>query len=768
MITTNLGYPRIGPDRELKRAVEDHWNGKLGGEELLARADEIRREGWRRQAAAGIGLIPSNDFALYDHMLGHAAMFGAVPERYGWQGGDVDLETYFAMARGRQDAAAMEMTKWFNTNYHYIAPELLESYRLTANLPLRAWQAAKDEVGIATKPVIVGPWTFLRLSKNPQGLSLADQLDRLLPLYSEVLAELAAAGVEWVQMDEPILVMDLQEEDLAALEKAYGTLARGNTPKLMLQTYFEDVAHHWERAVNLPTAGIGLDFVRGPENLEALAAKGLPAGKVLGIGLLDGRNVWRTDFDRALATLRRIGDKVDLGAAHLGPSCSLLHLPVTVELEKKLDPAIKSWLAYAEERLAELSVLARAFDQGEASVAAELAENRRAIAARAADPRVKNPEVARRVASLSEADYRRATPPDERLALQKARLGLPDLPTTTIGSFPQTSEVRQARARHKSGAMSDAEYQAFLDEQFRSVIRLQEEIGLDVLVHGEFERSDMVDYFAQQLDGMAFIEGWVQSYGTRCVRPPLIYGDVARPHPMTVEVSRRVREMTDKPLKGMLTGPVTMLFWSFPRNDVPAETIATQLALAIRDEVRDLEAAGIPAIQIDEPALREGLPLQRADRGEYLRWAVRAFQLSSSGVKPETQVHTHMCYSEFNDIMPSIHALGADVISIESSRSADELLEAFRDFDYDRGIGPGVYDVHSKRVPSVEEMAEHLRRSVRVLRADRLWVNPDCGLKTRGYEESVASLKNMVEAARRLRAEVFAGGARVPEGRPTA
>jgi 5-methyltetrahydropteroyltriglutamate--homocysteine methyltransferase len=754
MITTNLGYPRIGPDRQLKRKVESYWRGETGRDELLAATRELRLDNWRRQAAAGIELVPSNDFSLYDHVLDHLVMFGAIPERFGWMGGPVGVDTYFAMARGTQDAPAMELTKWFNTNYHYISGELSLGLNLTENRPLTAWREAKDELGLVTKPVLLGPLTFLKLANNPRGLALERVLEELLPLYARVLAELAAAGAEWVQMDEPWLVSDPEDADLELLETAYAELARGTSPAVMLQTYFDDLGAAWERVTALPTAGVGIDLVRGAENLDHLARHGLPERKALGIGLVDGRNVWRTDLDAALATLERIGTHADLDRAHLGPSSSLLHLPVTVELETALDPSIRGWLAYADQRLEEIALLGRAVAEGHEAVAGELEAARRVAEGRRTDRRVGDPEVAARADGLTDDDYRRATPAAERLTRQYRALGLPPLPTTTIGSFPQTAEVRSVRARFRSGAIDRAEYEGFLDQQFRGVIELQEELGLDVLVHGEFERSDMVDYFAQQLDGMAFIEGWVQSYGTRCVRPPLIYGDVSRPEPMTVDVARRVQAMTGKPLKGMLTGPVTILMWSFPRVDVPPETTATQLALAIRDEVGDLEAAGIRVIQIDEPAFREGLPLQSADREDYLRWATRAFRLASSGVEPETQIHTHMCYSEFNDIMPAIYDLGADVISIESSRSAGELLEAFRDFDYDRGIGPGVYDVHSERVPSVDEMAAQLRRSASVLHPDRLWVNPDCGLKTRGYEEVRPSLANMVEAARQVRAEL--------------
>ena len=752
MLSTNLGYPRIGPNRELKWAIERYWKGRIGREEMLVQADSVHRDSLAQQARRGIDLIPSNTFSLYDHILDQAVMFGAVPSRFGWEGGRVDLDLYFAMARGSNDAVACAMRKWFNTNYHYLVPEFEGRFTLTENLPLKAVRFARHELGLKTKPVIVGPLTFLLLGNNRSSLTLAALMHELLPLYTQVLRELEAEGVEWVQMDEPALVMDRSGSELALLEEAYAYLdsEKGNL-KIMLQTYFDDVAHIYEQIIALPVEGIGLDFVRGPRNLDALRRHGFPPEMVLGVGLVDGRNVWRTDFDAALSTLDQIGQHTNLGRTHLGPSCSLIHLPIGLELETRLDPTLRSWLAYANERLDEVVLLTKAVNEGPESIAGELDKNRRVHEARRASPLTTNPAIRNRVTLLDEHDFSRDRPFEERRAIHRQVLDLPPLPTTTIGSFPQTQDVRQMRARYRNGEISEQEYQDFLREQYRRVVALQESLGLDVLVHGEFERPDMVDFFGEKMEGIAFIEGWVQSYGTRAVRPPLIYGDVWRPAPMTVDVACYVQSLTDKPVKGMLTGPVAILMWSFPRVDIPHEQIAYQLALAIRDETLDLEAAGIHIIQIDEPAFREGLPLKRADWNNYLRWGVRAFRLASSGVRAETQIHTHMCYSDFADIMPAIRDMDADVISIESARSVGELLKAFQGLDYGREIGPGVYDVHSERVPSVEEMCDLLIRAAEVVSPDLLWVNPDCGLKTRGWDETIPSLQRMVEAARQAR-----------------
>ena len=761
MITTNLGYPRIGRGRELKWAIERYWRGEIDRLEMTAQVDRIRSQSLREQIDRGVDLVPSNDFSLYDQVLDHAVMFGAVPERFGWKGGRVDVDVYFAMARGTEGAVSCEMTKWFNTNYHYIVPEFEGHFELTENRPLASVRSARAELGIETKPVIVGPLTFLSLADNRSGRSFETLMADLVPLYARILRELAADGVEWIQIDEPILVTDVTRSRLDLLEAAYGELARAKgSLRIMLQTYFNDVVPSYERIVGLPVDGIGLDFVWGPHNEGAMERHGFPREKFLGIGIVNGRNVWRTDLDAAMGLLDRLGRMADLGTAHLGPSSSLLHLPVSLDSETDLDPAILRWLAYANERLDEIRLLSRAFREGRETIARELAACREVREERRSSPRAVNPSVRKRLEGLTDADFTRGLPAPERRRVQQERMNLPGLPTTTIGSYPQTAELRSIRARYQKGEIGESEYQGFLEQQYRHVIRVQEELGLDVLVHGEFERSDMVDFFAQRLDGMAFIQGWVQSYGSRCVRPPLIFGDVSRAAPMTVEVSRRVQQLTEKPVKGMLTGPVTILMWSFPRDDISREEVAYQLALAIRDETIDLEHAGVRVIQIDEPAFREGLPLKRSDWEVYLRWAGRAFRLASSGIGPGTQIHTHMCYSDFNDIMSAILGLDADVISIENSRSGGELLGAFRTFEYDRGIGPGVYDVHSERVPSVEDMRDLLLRAAEVIDPGLLWVNPDCGLKTRDWKEVIPALRHMVDAARQARKVLFREGRR--------
>ena len=757
--TTNLGYPRIGRNRELKKATEAYWKGALSEEELWATARRIKAEAWEVQRAKGLDLIPVNDMSVYDHVLDTSCLFLAIPPRYGHRGDIVDLATYFAMARGRADAPAMEMTKWFDTNYHYIVPELEGGFRLNPEKPLAAVRQARERGVAAPKVVVLGPYTFVALAKGTGGKGAniaarrADLLAELAPLYGRLVAMLGREGAAAVQLDEPSLVCDVTDEDLALVEKTYATVAKeaGRTP-IHLATYFGRLGDAFPRVVGLPVAAVQIDFVRDPRSLDDLRRHGFPEDKQLVAGIVNGRNVWRTDLARALETLDEIAKRVPAERLWLSPSASLLHLPHSVALEKRLDPAIRGWLAYADERLDEVATLARALNEGRgaAPVRAALEESARVAAERGHHPLAVNPEVRARTAALRDGDFRRA-PFAERDRAQRERLALPPLPTTTIGSFPQTGELRKTRERFRKGEMTREQYDAYVRDEIAKVIRLQEEIGLDVLVHGEFERSDMVDYFAERLRGMAFIEGWVQSYGTRYVRPPLIYGDVSRPAPMTVAESRYAQGLTKKPMKGMLTGPVTILKWSFPREDLSLEAIANQLALAIRDETVDLERADIPVIQIDEPAFREGVPLRRADRPEYLRWAVRAFRLASSGVAPHTMIHSHMCYSEFNEIMGTIEDLDADVVSIESSRSGGELLGVFREHKYGRGIGPGVYDVHSERVPAADEMAGMLRRALESIPRERLWVNPDCGLKTRAYPEAVASLKNLVAAARTAR-----------------
>ncbi|MEN5117695.1 5-methyltetrahydropteroyltriglutamate--homocysteine S-methyltransferase [Luteimonas sp. TWI662] len=758
---TNLGFPRIGRKRELKRAVERHWRGEADAAQLQAVARDLRLRHWRLQREAGVATPPSNDFSLYDQVLDAAFGFDAIPERYRALADADPLAGYFALARGHQqdgiDLHALEMTKWFDTNYHYLVPELQAGQRfaLRDDKPVREYLEAKAE-GIETRPVLLGPVTLLWLSKTVDGSDRFALLDALLPVYAELLARLHAAGAAWVQIDEPALVLDLDPAVRAAFDRAYATLAQGARPKLLLATYFGALDDNLPLAASLPVDGLHVDLVRGREQLDAVLGA-LPAGRTLSLGLVDGRNIWRTRLDDALVLARYAIDARGGDAVWLAPSCSLLHVPVDLAGETALDDELRGWLAFARQKLDELRLLAEALADPDAAEPA-LAKARDAIAARRASPRVQRPAVAARVAALDASASRRATPYAARRAAQDALRPLPLWPTTTIGSFPQTLEVREARAAHKSGKLSQADYDAFIADQIAQCVRVQEDLGLDVLVHGEFERNDMVEYFGEQLDGFAFTKnGWVQSYGSRCVKPPVIYGDVARPAPMTVRWSRYAQSLTPRPMKGMLTGPVTVLQWSFVRDDQSRADTCRQIALALRDEVTDLEAAGIGVIQIDEPALREGLPLRRADWAAYLDWAVESFRISASGVADTTQIHTHMCYSEFNDIIEAVAAMDADVISIETSRSRMELLEAFVRFRYPNGIGPGVYDIHSPRVPDVEEMTALLRRAAESIPVAQLWVNPDCGLKTRGWPETRAALSALVAAARTLRAHADRG-----------
>jgi len=752
--TANLGYPRIGRHRELKRAIERYWSGKAGEDEVREVAAGIRRAAWQTQLDAGIDHIPCNDFTYYDHMLDMSCLLGLIPERFGHTAGEpVSLATYSAMARGADDAPALEMTKWFDTNYHYLVPEFNgPAPRRTGDAPVEAYREAREVVGDRANPVLVGPVTFVLLGKYHQ-LSIAEHVRQLAPIYQELLADLAAAGAEWVQIDEPCLVQDRTAEELALYAEVYGALAGASArPKIMLQTYFGSLGSSWDAVMALPVDGVGLDLVRTPNNLEDLLAKGFPDGKVLNAGIVNGRGVWRTDLDAALGTLERIAEKLGrTDGLAVSPSCSLLFLPHDVRLETGHAAEVLADLAFADQRLEEVHTLAKGLNTGRDAIREELEADRARLEARRQSA-AHHAATQERLRALTEADYQRATPFGERIRQQQERLRLPAYPTTTIGSFPQSGEVRAMRARLRSGKITAEEYDAWVKSRMEELIRQQEEIGLDVLVHGEFERTDMVEYFAEQLGGFIATEhGWVQSYGSRCVRPPIIVGDVHRPHPMTVETSTYAQSRTSRPMKGMLTGPVTILNWSFVREDLPRAEVANQIALALRDEVVDLERAGIGIVQIDEPALREGLPLRRAEWQAYLDWAVRAFRLASSGVEPGTQIHTHMCYSEFNDIIDAIAAMDADVISIENSRSNEELLAAFTGNKYEREIGPGVYDVHSPQVPETGEMVERLRNATRVLGADHLWVNPDCGLKTRGDAEVWPSLTNMVAAAKELR-----------------
>jgi len=763
--THNLGFPRIGAKRELKRALEFFWSKKIAEAQLVEVAKAIRAENWQRQRAAGIDLIPSNDFSLYDQMLDTCALFGAVPERFHWQGEHVDLATYFTMARGVSGkgddcgscggpAVALEMTKWFDTNYHYLVPELQggQTFGLSSTKPFDEFAEALA-LGIRTVPVLVGPISFLVLAKtrgeNFDRLSL---LPKLIPAYVEVLRRLHAQGAEWVQLDEPVLCLDLTPEQRAAFGTAYAQL-REAAPglKLLFATYFGDLRENLATTCQLPVDALHFDAVRAPHELDRLLAE-LPTTMQLSLGVVDGRNIWRNDFEGSLKLLRKAAKAIGNERLIVSPSCSLLHSPMSLKHETKLDAEFKNWLAFAEEKLSEVGLLAQLVNQNGDSAA--LLENRKAIGSRRSSPRIHDSVVKLRAEDVSPGDLQRQSKFAVRRAKQQSRLSLPSFPTTTIGSFPQTEEVRAARSRFKKGELSSAGYEKFLEQKTAECIRWQEEAGLDVPVHGEFERNDMVEYFGEQLAGFAFTEnGWVQSYGSRCVKPPIIFGDISRPRPMTVRWSKFAQSLTRKPMKGMLTGPITILQWSFVRDDQPRSETAKQIALALRDEVRDLEVAGLAIIQIDEPALREGLPLRRSDWPEYLRWAVDAFRLASASVRDDTQIHTHMCYCEFDDILASIAALDADVISIETSRSNMELLGAFALFRYPNDIGPGVWDIHSPRVPSADEMLGLIHAAAKVIPKERLWLNPDCGLKTRRWEEVKPALANLVTAARRARTE---------------
>lgn len=755
----SLGFPRIGRDRELKKALEAFWKGELDEAGLRAVGRDLRATHWQLQKDAGIELLPVGDFAWYDQVLTHSLSFGVIPERFRPHSGKPGLDTLFAMARGVSGgccggAHAQEMTKWFDTNYHYLVPEFTADQQFQLS-----WEQLFEEVdeahalGHPVKPVLIGPLTYLWLGKAKGGdFDRLDLLDRLLPVYGEIFQRLAAQGVEWVQIDEPILVLDLPQEWKSAFERAYNLLQREPLKKL-IATYFGGLEDNLGLAASLPLDGLHIDLVRAPEQYPTILDR-LPAYKVLSLGLVNGRNVWRCDLDKALAVLRhaheRLGERL-----WVAPSCSLLHSPVDLGREDKLDGELKDWLAFAVQKCAEVAILGRALNEPEApEVLAALAHSRTVQADRARSPRIHKPAVQARLAAIEPAHSQRRSPFAERIRQQRAHLDLPLFPTTTIGSFPQTASIRLARQAFKQGKLSAAEYTEAMHSEIRHAVEVQEQLGLDVLVHGEAERNDMVEYFAEQLDGYLFTRfGWVQSYGSRCVKPAVIFGDLSRPKAMTLDWIRYAQGLTSKVMKGMLTGPVTMLMWSFPREDLTREEQARQLALAIRDEVVDLEAAGIRIVQIDEAAFREGLPLRRSQWQGYLDWATEAFRLCASGVADQTQIHTHMCYSEFNDVIESIAAMDADVITIETSRSDMELLEAFKAFAYPNEIGPGVYDIHSPRVPDSAEMAGLLRKAAERIPAERLWVNPDCGLKTRAWPETEAALVNMVAAARQLRAQ---------------
>ncbi|MEO9078405.1 MAG: 5-methyltetrahydropteroyltriglutamate--homocysteine S-methyltransferase [Rhodanobacter sp.] len=754
-LVTFSGFPRMGLKRELKRALESHWHDGGSPGALLDTARDLRQRHWQLATDAGADVVPCNDFSLYDHVLDTAVLFDAIPARYRPVFADSPLDGYFAMARGHKrghhDLHALEMTKWFDTNYHYLVPELHANQRFTLNgdKPLVEFREAQA-LGHQARPVLLGPVSFLLLSKTVDGSDRLALLDALLVPYIELLGQLADAGAEWAQLDEPCLVLDLDDDDQAAFHHAYRTLAAARTPRLMLASYFGALGANLELATSLPADGLHIDLVRAPDQLDAVL-DALPIGHVLSVGVVDGRNIWRSHPNKVMPLLRKAQARVGTHKLWLAPSCSLLHVPIDLAAETALDPQRRAPMAFARQKLEELRVYADALvDQPEAVAA--LAAQQALLDAQAQAPGVVDPGVRRRLHELSPQAALRRSAYSSRQSIQGAILDLPPLPTTTIGSFPQTDELRKARAAHRSGKLDDAAYENLLRAEVERVVRFQEDVGLDVLVHGEPERNDMVEYFGEQLDGYLFTKlGWVQSYGSRCVKPPVIWGDITRPAPMTVRWSSYAQSLTDKPMKGMLTGPVTMLQWSFVRDDLPRETVCRQIALALRDEVHDLEAAGIKVIQIDEPALREGLPLRRADWPGYLAWAVECFRITAGGVCDATQIHTHMCYSEFNDIIESVAAMDADVISIETSRSRMELLDAFVRFRYPNGIGPGVYDIHSPRVPSNAEMLDLLHKALAVLQPEQLWINPDCGLKTRGWPEVEAALRSMVQCARQLR-----------------
>jgi 5-methyltetrahydropteroyltriglutamate--homocysteine methyltransferase len=758
VLATCLGYPRIGIRRELKKALESHWASKSSASDLEGVARELRRRHWTNMKRAGLDHVPSNDFSLYDHVLDMAVCLGAVPGRFAAIADP--LARYFAMARGLQEPAlgldvrALEMTKWFDTNYHYLVPELeLEQHFELDATKLTGEVEEARALGIETRPVILGPVSFLLLSKpahESPGRTTLDLLEAVLPCYERLLGLLAERGVAWAQIDEPCLVQDLDERARSAYVAALTRLsARAKRPRLLLSTYFDGLGENRDIAVGSGFDALHVDLVRAPEQLEPLLAA-LGPRMLLSAGVVDGRNVWRTDLDAALAPIRRATEALGPERVWVAPSCSLLHVPADLTEENRLAPELKSWLSFAAQKLDELRLLADAAT--EPANESRFSEARAALSRRRSSPRTANPEVRRRVAEIDASMLRRSSGFEERAPKQRARLRLPTLPTTTIGSFPQTKDVRAARAAFRAGKMTDEDYAAYLRTETRLCIEKQEALDLDVLVHGEFERTDMVEYFGERLGGFAFTEnGWVQSYGSRCVKPPVLFGDVWRPRPITVEWARYAQSLTKRPMKGMLTGPVTILKWSFVRDDQPLSATCLQVALALRDEVADLEGAGIGVIQVDEPALREGLPLRRAARKDYLRWAVDAFRLTTSGVRDETQIHTHMCYAEFGDILEDVAAMDADVLSIETSRSRLSLLDDFRRFRYPNDVGPGVYDIHSPRVPDAEEMLELILRAASVLPARRLWVNPDCGLKTRAWPEVEAALGAMIQAARLAR-----------------
>ncbi|RUT71035.1 5-methyltetrahydropteroyltriglutamate--homocysteine S-methyltransferase [Flavobacterium cupreum] len=768
MKTNNLGYPRIGSNRELKKASELYWGGKISVDELIRTGKDIRRTNWQLQAEAGVDLIPSNDFSFYDQVLDLTLTLGAIPERYtDFAKSNSAIDLYFAMARGAQkngqDVVAMEMTKWFDTNYHYIVPEFTKNQKFTlfSEKIITEFKEA-NALGIATKPVLIGPVSYLLLGKEKEeGFHRIDLIDALLPVYFEIFEKLQAENVEYIQLDEPFLALNLTDKERKTFMEVYHEInIRFPKIKIILANYFDCFGENLATALALPVDTFHLDLVRCPSQLDDILESGQLDPKVnLSLGVVDGRNIWKNDFKNSLSLIQKATDALGEKRVLIGPSCSLIHSPCDLDLETNdatLTPEIKQWLAFAKQKIQEIVLLKQfASNETDTKTSAAFEENTIANENRKTSKLIHNDNVKNRVAGISASDDKRKSTFETRRKSQIEALNLPLFPTTTIGSFPQTAEVRSWRAKFKKGELTAEQYNDLIEKETEATIRFQEETGIDVLVHGEFERNDMVEYFGEQLAGFTFTKnGWVQSYGSRCVKPPVIYGDVSRPNPMTVKWSKYAQSLTPKWVKGMLTGPVTILQWSFVRNDQPRSETCTQIALAIRDEVVDLEKAGIKIIQIDEPAIREGLPLRKEEWAAYLDWAVKAFRISASGVKDDTQIHTHMCYSEFNDIIQNIADMDADVITIECSRSQMELLDAFADFKYPNEIGPGVYDIHSPRVPSSEEMVKLLEKAADVIPADQLWVNPDCGLKTRHWDETKKALIEMVAAAQEMRAAV--------------
>jgi 5-methyltetrahydropteroyltriglutamate--homocysteine methyltransferase len=762
MLKNNLGYPRMGSHRQLKKACEQYWAGKIDRKELHAAARKIKEENWQLQLNSGIDLVPCNDFSFYDQVLDMSLLLGAIPSRYTPVLTDVktneEIDLYFAMARGYQkdglDITAMEMTKWFDTNYHYIVPEFTanQAFKIFSENIFSEFNHARQISGKAAKPVLLGPVSYLLAGKEKEaGFEKIDLVKKLVPVYVEIINRLKNYGAEWIQIDEPFLVLDLSKKEKEAFEYAYAELAKAcKGVKLLVATYFDALLDNTPLAVNLPVAALHIDLVRAPGQLDEVLAL-VPAHLTLSLGIIDGRNVWKNDYMKSSIQINSAVAAIGEERVMIAPSCSLLHSPFDLDQETEIQAEIKNWMAFAKQKLQEVNDLYQIFG-GNTEL---LHANQKAIEARRNSPLIHKDAVKQRVATITDADASRKSAFPVRQLVQQQRFKLPLFPTTTIGSFPQTDEIRQLRAKFKKGELTTEQYDEAIEKATIDAIRLQEEIGLDVLVHGEFERNDMVEYFGEQLDGYLFTKnGWVQSYGSRCVKPPVIFGDVSRPKDMTVRWSHFAQQQTKSPMKGMLTGPITILQWSFVRDDQPRSVTANQIALAIRDEVVALETAGIGIIQIDEPAIREGLPLRKANWPSYLDWAVKAFRISASGVQDQTQIHTHMCYSEFNDIIENIAAMDADVITIETSRSQMDLLNAFADFEYPNEIGPGVYDIHSPRVPTTEEMVSLLEKAAALLPAQNIWVNPDCGLKTRHWPETLSALKNMVDAAKQARANI--------------